>query len=95
MRIASRRAASAAAFFVVMTLVAPASAAPTLTWTFDCTRGPSISHVVEHAPPELELTLTLRGTCNESVLFERDDVTLHGDPVAQQLSAGRKDAAGP
>ena len=81
MKSASRRAASLAAFFVAVTLAVPTFARPTLTWIVDCTRGQSISRTLEHAPPGLKLTLTVRGTCNESVLIDRDDVTLRGDPV--------------
>lgn len=82
MTIAFRQAAQVAAFFVSVALAMPAFAAPTLAWTVNCARGQSISRALEHAPPGLKLTLTVRGTCNESVLIERNDVTLHGDPVA-------------
>jgi hypothetical protein len=52
-----------------------------LNRTVDCSRGQSITRALEHAPPGIKLMLTVRGTCNESVLIERDDVTLQGDPV--------------
>ena len=81
MRYASRRAASVAAFFVAIALAAPASAARTLTWTVDCARGQSISRALEHAPPGLKLALIVRGSCNENVRIDRDDVTLQGDPA--------------
>jgi hypothetical protein len=81
MTIASRQAATMAAFFVAMTSVAPVSSAPSLAWMVDCTRGQSISRALEHAPPGFKLTVTVRGTCNEFVLIDRDDLTLQGDPV--------------
>ena len=79
MRVTSRQAAIAAAFFVATTLAAPAGAAPTLTRTVDCARGQSISRALAHAPPGREVVLIIRGTCNESVLIDRDDVVLQGD----------------
>ena len=79
MRITSRQAAIAAAFFLATTLAAPAGAAPTLTRTVDCARGQSISRALAHAPPGREVVLIIRGTCNESVLIDRDDVVLQGD----------------
>ena len=81
MRNPSRWAASMAAFFIATALAAPASAARTLTWTVDCARGQSISRALEHAPPGLKLALIVRGTCNENVRIDRDDVTLQGDPA--------------
>jgi hypothetical protein len=80
MKAASGKAAQVAAFFVAMTLAVTATAAPTVSRMVDCTRGQSISRVLEHAPPGAKLALTIRGTCNESVLVDRDDVTLQADP---------------
>lgn len=82
MKIARTRAAQAAAFFVALLLAAPVLSAPTLSWTVDCSRGQSIGRALDHAPPGFKLTLTVRGTCNEAVVIERDDVTLQGDAVA-------------
>jgi hypothetical protein len=81
MRISFRQAARAAAFFVGMTYVVAASSLPNLNWAVNCSRGQSISRALEHAPPGIKLTLTVRGTCNEYVLIDRDDVTLQGDPA--------------
>ena len=81
MRNASQWAARVAAFFIAIALAAPASAARTLTWTVDCARGQSISRALEHAPPGLKLALIVRGSCNENVRIDRDDVTLKGDPA--------------
>jgi hypothetical protein len=78
MSIASLLAAMVTAFFVALSTVAPVSAAPTLTWTVDCTRGQSINHALERLPGR-KLMLIIRGTCNESVLIDRDDATLKGD----------------
>lgn len=82
MRNASRWAARVAAFFIAIALAAPAFAARTLTWTVDCARSQSISRALEHAPPGLKLVLIVRGSCNENVRIDRDDVTLQGDPAA-------------
>jgi len=79
MRIASRQAATVAAFFLAMTVIPPVRAAPTFTWTVDCSRGQSISQALEHALPARKLMLIVRGTCTESVLIDRDDVVLQGD----------------
>jgi len=79
MTLAFRPAARAAAYFVATALAGPAIAAPGLSWTVDCTRGQTIARALEHAPPGAKLTLTVRGTCNESVLIDRDDVVLRGD----------------
>ena len=81
MRNAPRWAGRVAALFVAIALAAPASAARTLTWTVDCARGHSISRALEHARPGLKLTLIVRGSCNENLRIDRDDVTLQGDTV--------------
>jgi Right handed beta helix region len=79
MTIASRQAAAVAAFLVALTLAVTATAAPTFSRIVDCTRGQSISRALEHSPPGAKLVLTVRGTCSESVVIDRDDVTLQGD----------------
>lgn len=81
MSISFRQAAQVAAFFVGATFATAGWALPGLSWTVDCSRGQSISRALAHAPPGMKLTLMVRGACNESVLIERDDVTLQGDPA--------------
>ena len=81
MKTAPPKAARLAACFVAFLMAAPVLSAPTLKWTVDCSRGQSIGRALEHAPPGFKLTLTVRGTCNEAVVIERDDVTLQGDAV--------------
>ena len=87
MRTTYRPAAMMAALFFAVPMVAPSSAAPTFTWTVDCSRGQSINRALAHLPGQ-KLTLTVRGTCNESVLIDRDDVALQGDPKAGATVSG-------
>lgn len=82
MRIASRQAAAVAAFFVALAFAVPAGGTPRFTRTVDCTRGQSITQALGHMPSAVPVMLIVRGTCNESVLIDRDDVALQGHPVA-------------
>jgi hypothetical protein len=80
MRITYRQAATVAAVVLAACSGASVYAAPTFTWTVDCTRGQSIAQALERAPAR-KLMLIVRGYCNENVVIDRDDVTLQGDPA--------------
>jgi len=58
-----------------------ASAAPT-TVTVDCNRGQTIATALLQGDYRKPLIVNVRGTCNKSVLIDRDNVTLRGDPNA-------------
>jgi hypothetical protein len=60
-------------------MVAPALA-QTATFTVDCAGGQSIQQAVTRGDARKPLLVIVRGTCNEAVAINRDDVTLRGDP---------------
>lgn len=74
-----RLAAAAAAIFLCgSTLSAPAPLSQ--IFTVDCAKGQTISAALERGDERKPLVLIIRGTCNENVTINRDDVTLKGDP---------------
>jgi len=48
----------------------------------DCTKGHSIQKAIDKRNPDRSLTLMIRGTCNENVTVERDDLALVGEAGA-------------
>ena len=81
-------AATTAAFFIAVSMSAQVFAAPTVKWTVDCSRGQTINHALDHAP-QRNLTLIVRGYCNENVIIDRDNLTLQGDPATGATVNGR------
>lgn len=76
---APRVAAAAAAIF----LCGSALSTPTTqsqTFTVDCAKGQTISAALERGNERKLLVVIVRGTCNENVTIERENVTLQGDP---------------
>lgn len=69
----------AAAALVAAGLASAASVQP-ITLTVDCSKGQKISDAVTRGDWSKPVTITVRGTCNESVFIARDGVTLQGDP---------------
>jgi hypothetical protein len=75
-----RLAAGLAAVFLLVP-PAPAPGAVPHALIVDCTRGQKISFALEHGDARKHLVLNVRGTCNENVTIERDEVTLVGPAV--------------
>jgi hypothetical protein len=72
--------ATALTLFAVGSL--PAASAQTLTVTVDCNRGQTIANALKQGDSRKPLVVVVRGTCNEHVSINRDDVTLRGQPGA-------------
>jgi len=68
----------------VTTLMATAmlgsASANTISFTVDCSKGQTIGAALQRGDARKPLQLMIRGTCNESVSIDRDDVTLRGQP---------------
>jgi parallel beta-helix repeat protein len=75
MRVAT---AAATAFVCGSSLSAPASQSQ--TFTVDCAKGQTVSSALERGDERKPLVLIIKGTCNENVAINRDDVVLRGDP---------------
>jgi hypothetical protein len=60
---------------------APALAAGKVV-SVNCDSGATIRDALDRGNEQRQLTVIVRGTCNESVAVERSDVTLRGDPGA-------------
>jgi hypothetical protein len=56
------------------------ASAQTITYTVDCSKGQKISSAIERGDARKPLVVLVRGTCNEHVSVNRDDVTLRGQP---------------
>jgi hypothetical protein len=56
------------------------ASAQTITYTVDCSKGQKISSAIERGDARKPLVVLVRGTCNEHVSINRDDVTLRGQP---------------
>jgi hypothetical protein len=63
-------------------LLPPATAAPATTVAVDCNRGQTIANAFLQGDPRKALIVNIRGSCKESVVIDRDNVTLRGDPSA-------------
>ena len=60
---------------------APALAADKVV-SVDCASGATIRDALDRGKEQRQLTIIVRGTCNESVAIERGDVALRGDAGA-------------
>lgn len=58
----------------------PAAPSQSNTFTVDCNRGQKISAALQLGDFRKPLVVNVRGTCSESVVIIRDNVTLRGDP---------------
>jgi len=72
--------ATAVAAFLFSTLSATSMAAPPLTLTVNCAEGETIMHALQQGDARKELVVIVKGTCNENVTINRDNVTIQGDP---------------
>ena len=68
----------AAAIALAATAFAGLASAQSITLTVDCGKGQKIGDAIERADINKPLTVNIRGTCTESVLISRDNVTLMG-----------------
>ena len=53
-----------------------------ITYSVDCSKGQTISHAIDRGDARASIVVKIKGTCNESVLVNRNNVTLLGDPEA-------------
>lgn len=75
------RLAVIAAAILVSGLSTSAFATDAITLTVDCGRGQTITKALGFTDAlRRSLVLVVRGTCNENVTIDRDDVTLKADP---------------
>ena len=56
------------------------ASAQTITYAVDCSKGQKISSAIERGDARKPMLVLVRGTCNEHVSINRDDVTLRGQP---------------
>lgn len=54
------------------------TSAQTITYTVGCSMGQTVSAAIRRGDARQPLEVVVRGTCNECVLIDRDDVTLRG-----------------
>ena len=83
-RIVSTLMMASAALAVGLALMPITAAAkkPSPYVTVNCDAGQSIQAAIDRANPSIPLTLTVVGTCEESVRIERDDVVIDGQSSA-------------
>lgn len=81
----SMAAGAAAIFFIGLPIVGQAQEVQ--TFTVDCSLGQTISQAVLRGDERKPLVLRIRGTCNENVSINRDDVSLVGEPPAGAIVA--------
>jgi hypothetical protein len=60
--------------------MASSASANTISFTVDCASGQSIGAVIARSDARKPMLVIVRGTCEESVTINREDVTLRGDP---------------
>lgn len=77
----ARQIAATAAAVLVSASPFPASA-DSQAFSVDCAKGQTISSALEKGDSRKPLVLTVRGTCNENVSIDRDDVTLRSDGLS-------------
>lgn len=70
---------AAMAAFSLCGLTTATYAAQPQTFTVDCAVGQTISAALDKGDERKPMVLIVKGTCNESVVITRDDVTLQGD----------------
>jgi len=59
-----------------------AASSQTVKYSVDCAKKQTIESAINRGDARKPLLVQIRGTCNESVLIERDNVTLLGEPDA-------------
>ena len=77
-----RRILFAATTALLATALPNPASAQAITQIVDCAKGQTIMTAVNRADDRKPLVVVVRGTCTESVVIKRDDVTLQGDPAA-------------
>ncbi len=75
-----RRILLAGVTTLMATAVLGAASTNTMSFTVDCSKGQTIGAALQRGDARKPLLLMIRGTCNESVSIDRDDVTLRGQP---------------
>jgi len=67
---------------LTMLLANGAASSQEITYSVDCSKGQTISHAINRGDARASLVVQIKGTCNESVLIDRNNVALLGDPDA-------------
>jgi hypothetical protein len=67
---------------LTMLLASGAASSREITYSVDCSKRQTISGAIDRGDARAQLVLRIKGTCNESVLIERYNVELLGDPEA-------------
>ena len=75
-----KRIICATAVTLITVGLLPTASAQSLTVTVDCNRGQTIANALRQGDSRKPLVVVVRGTCNEHVSINRDDVTLRGQP---------------
>jgi hypothetical protein len=78
--------AFAAVFLVLAAGRTAVAAEPIKTVNVDCAAGDTIAKALTLGDERKPMLIIVRGTCNESVTFDRNDVTLQGDPAGGGVS---------
>jgi parallel beta-helix repeat protein len=79
MNVLASRAGILASILTGLGISTAVVAEPTKKVTVDCTRGETIAKALAQGNESQPLLVMVRGTCNESVLIDRDDVALRGE----------------
>jgi parallel beta-helix repeat protein len=77
-----RRILFPAAIALLATAIPNPASAQAITQIVDCAKGQTIMAAINRADDRKPLVIVVRGTCTESVVINRDWVTLQGDPIA-------------
>jgi len=75
-----KRIICATAVALITAGLLPTASAQSLTVTVDCNLGQTIDNALRQGDSRKPLVVVVRGTCNEHVSINRDDVTLRGQP---------------
>lgn len=78
-----RRIMLATAVTLIAVGALPTTAAQSLTFTVDCSRGQTITQALRQGDFRQPLVINVRGTCREFVNITRANVTLRGTPEAE------------
>jgi parallel beta-helix repeat protein len=76
-----KRMIFATAIALVVTGLVSTASAQSITLTVDCAKGQKIGDAIGRADVTKPMTVVVRGTCTESVLIDRDWITLQGGTV--------------
>ena len=63
-------------------LASGAASSREITYSVDCSKGQTVSSAIDRGDARAPLVVRIKGTCNEFVFIERDNVALLGDPGA-------------